>query len=521
MASFRFLVLALLASGFFACLISSGDANEATDGHSSFSKKPNVLLVTVDDMNCDSVGAFGCKLEGTTPHIDKLATQGMRFEHAHVQVGNCYPSRNVLLSGRYPHNTGVEGFYPVRKPKYPHFVDLMKRGGYFVGIRGKVSHSTPYVPYAWDADLTRIDGEVQNKKNAHSFYVSTKRGIELAAKAGKPFCLNINISDPHKPFYGVNGRNKPVEDKNVPSKVFKPSEVPVPGFLFDHPQVRKELALYYSSVRRADDCFGEVMRALDESGKRENTIIVFLSDHGMPLPFAKTALWHHSTHTPLIIVWPGTTKAGSSDERHMVSAVDFMPTLLDMTGIKQPTGFDGQSFAAVCRGETLPGRDYVYKVYNENSGGNRSPMRSVQSRKFGYLFNAWPDGKRTFRTATTGTETFRTMKLLAEKNEAIAKRLKFFQFGVREEFYDYENDPDALHNLIDDPKYQDQIALHRKVMEKFMRDSNDHMLDAFRNREDDAKLSAYVDAKQQEATARKKNRRSKNKGKTKDARDPS
>ena len=341
MASFRFLVLALLASGFFACLISSGDANEATDGHSSFSKKPNVLLVTVDDMNCDSVGAFGCKLEGTTPHIDKLATQGMRFEHAHVQVGNCYPSRNVLLSGRYPHNTGVEGFYPVRKPKYPHFVDLMKRGGYFVGIRGKVSHSTPYVPYAWDADLTRIDGEVQNKKNAHSFYVSTKRGIELAAKAGKPFCLNINISDPHKPFYGVNGRNKPVEDKNVPSKVFKPSEVPVPGFLFDHPQVRKELALYYSSVRRADDCFGEVMRALDESGKRENTIIVFLSDHGMPLPFAKTALWHHSTHTPLIIVWPGTTKAGSSDERHMVSAVDFMPTLLDMTGIKQPTGFDG------------------------------------------------------------------------------------------------------------------------------------------------------------------------------------
>ena len=112
----------------------------------SAAEKLNVLLITTDDMSCDSVGAFGCKLKGTTPHMDRLATESLRFQHAHMQVGNCMPSRNVLLSGRYPHNNGVEGFYQVPKPGYPVLADLLKGAGYFTGIRGKVPHSTPYSP---------------------------------------------------------------------------------------------------------------------------------------------------------------------------------------------------------------------------------------------------------------------------------------------------------------------------------------------------------------------------------------
>ena len=467
-------------------------------------KRPNVLIITVDDMNCDSVGAFGCRLPGTTPHIDRLASQGMRFQHAHVQVGNCFPSRNVLLSGRYPHNTGVEGFYQVKDTKYPHLVDLMKAGGYFVGIRGKVSHSTPYQPYAWDADLTEIDGENQHTKNARSYYLSTKRGIELANQADKPFCLNVNISDPHKPFYAMGKQGKTMPDDNVPSKIFKPEDVPIPGFLFDHPDVRLELSHYYSSVRRADDCFAEIMRALGESGERDETVIVFLSDHGMPLPFAKTALWNHSTKTPWIVSWPGVTKPGTIDDSHMISAVDLMPTLLDIVGLDHPEGFDGSSFAPVLRGESQPGRDIVYKVYNENSGGNRSPMRSVQSRRFGYLFNPWSDGKRVFRTATTGTLSYRAMVKVAQTDEAIAARLKLFQHGVPEEFYDYEKDPDALHNLIDDPAYADELAEHRAAMRDFMKKSNDPMLAIFDKRDDAQARSAYVDRAQAESDARRK-----------------
>jgi len=464
----------------------------------------NILIVTVDDMNCDSVGAFGCKLPGTTPNIDKLAAEGMRFEHAHVQVGNCFPSRNVLLSGRYPHNTGVEGFYQVTKPNYPHMVDLMKQAGYFVGIRGKATHSTPYHPYAWDADLSVIDGHKQDIKNARSYYLSTKRGIELAVAAKKPFCLNVNISDPHKPFYAMGKQGGVAKDSNVPTYVFTPEEVPVPGFLFDHPDVRLELAHYYSSVRRADDCFAAIVKALNESGKRDETVIIFLSDHGMPLPFAKTALWNHSTRTPWIVSWPGVTKAGTTDAAHMISAVDMLPTICDMIGIDHPKGFDGYSFAPILRGGNLPNREMVYKVYNENSGGNRSPMRSVQSRSFGYLFNPWSDGERIFKTATTGTLTFRAMQKLASSDKAIAARLEVFQHGVPEEFYDYENDPDALNNIIDDPKYSRQLAEHRAAMRDFMERTKDPILEVFDQRDDATVRSAYVNRVQAEADARRK-----------------
>lgn len=470
-------------------------------------ERPNVLIVTVDDMSCDSVGAFGCKLSDTTPNIDALAAAGLRYEHAHVQVGNCYPSRNVMFSGRYPHNTGVEGFYQVKNPDYPHMVDLMKQAGYFVGIRGKVSHSTPYQPYAWDADLTILDGEKQDVKNPPSYYRSTRRGIEMAGEAGKPFCLNVNISDPHKPFYAMGKTGAVVEDPNVPSRVFSADEVPVPGFLFDHPDVRKELAHYYSSVRRADDCFAQIMKALRESGKDQETVVIFLSDHGMPLPFAKTALWHHSTRTPWIVRWPGVTKPGHVDQKHMISAVDLLPTILDIVGVDPPAGFDGRSFAPTLRGEDQSGRNIVYKVYNENSGGNRSPMRSVQSKRFGYLFNPWSDGERVFRTATTGTMSYRAMVKIAPDDERIAARLELFQHGVPEEFYDYENDPDALHNLIDDPAYAEELAKHRAAMRKLMVDSNDHILEAFDNRDDPELVSKYVDRVQAEANARRAKKR--------------
>ena len=140
----------------------------------------------------------------------------------------------------------------------------------------------------------------------------------------------------------------------------------VPFFL-DDPVIRKEMSHYYSSVRRADDCVGEVLKALAESGQADRTAIVFLSDHGMPLPFAKTELYHHSTRTPLIVVWPGVTKPGAVDRTHMVSAVDFMPTLCRMLGLTPPSPMDGRSFAPLLRGEEQTGRDMIFKEYKQKN----------------------------------------------------------------------------------------------------------------------------------------------------------
>lgn len=472
----------------------------------------NVLVITADDMSCDSVGVYGCRLKDTTPNMDRLAAASLRFNHAFVQVGNCMPSRNVMFSGRYPHNNGVEGFYQVRNT-YPVMADLMKAAGYYTGIRHKVTHSTPWSPYpAWDVVLdTQPDGAQLDQKKPASYHISTQRGIAEARKAGKPFCLNVNISDPHKPFYGENGRM----DENRPSRVFTAAEVPVPGFLFDDPEVRKELALYYSSVRRADDSLGEVLRALRESGEEERTVIFFLSDHGMPLPFAKTQLYFHSTRTPWMVRWPGVTRAGAVDDRHLISAVDLLPTLLDITGLPHPAGMDGRSFAPVLRGEIQSGRDYIVAEYNENSGGNRHPMRSIITRDHGYLFNPWSNGARAMATATKGTVTYRRMVALAKTDAAINARLRLFDHRVPEEMYDYTNDPDALRNLIDEPAHRTKRDELIATLEAWMVRTKDPMLPVFRDRANLATREAFMREQEKEAAERNAPKRAGKAGKRK------
>ncbi len=472
-------------------------------------ERPNVLFITVDDMSCDSIGAFGCKLSQTTPNIDRLASQGLRFQHAHVQVGNCMPSRNVMLSGRYPHNNGVEGFYQVRDVSYPVMADLMKEAGYFTGIRHKVSHSTPYHPYpAWDVVLDTLpDGNPAHPKHIKSYHASTKQGIAAAKEAGKPFCLNINVADPHKPFYTEGSRGTTVNDPNVPSHVFTADEVPVPGFLFDDPAVREELALYYSTVRRADDCVGEILRALEESGESDDTVVVFLSDHGMPLPFAKTQLYYHSTRTPWIVRWPGVTKAGATDERHLISAIDLLPTLLDIAGIAHPDGLEGRSIVPLLKRESQTGRDFIITEYNENAGGNRHPMRAILTREYGYIFSPWSNGERKMATATKGTATYRRMLERAKSDPHVAERLALFEHRVPEELYHYASDPDALVNLIDDPRHRSERDRLTAALEDWMKRTGDPMLDVFRDRNDPAVREAYMAEVENEAAERPQRKR--------------
>lgn len=453
------------------------------------------MIITVDDMSADSLGAFGCQLDDTSPNIDAFARSAMRFNHAHVQVGNCMPGRNIMWSGMFAHATGVEGFVQNRNADYPVLCDLLKDAGYFAAIRGKVSHSTPYTPYAWDAVLdTSTDGKKFHVKDAKGYGESTRRGIQLARQAKKPFCLLVNISDPHKPFYAQGKKGETIDDRHVPSRVFTASEVPVPGFLPEDEVIRKELAHYYSSVRRADDCFGEIMTALDESGQAANTFVMFFSDHGMPLPFAKTQLYHHSTHTPLIIRWPGVTKSGSVDSHHMVSAVDLIPTLMDVIRHGHPAAgrLHGRSFEPVIRGHRQDDRDHVVLQYNENSGQSRHPMRGIQTRDYLYLFNPWSDGARKFATATTGTMTYRQMVKRAADEPAIAARLQLFDHRVVAELYDVQSDPNCLVNLIDDPDHQQQVERLRKQLVAELQRIDDPVAPVLAKHDDLAVRSAYM-----------------------------
>jgi N-sulfoglucosamine sulfohydrolase len=460
----------------------------AFPGFAAEAREPNLLIITVDDMSADSVGVFGCPVKDTTPNIDRLAARGMRFHYAHTVVANCMPSRNVMWSGRYPHNNGVLGFDQIKKEDkdYPVLGDLLSEAGWFTGIREKVGHSTPYMPFPWGIILKKLpDGTTPHIKDASSYGASTKQGIKAAKEAGKPFCLMMNISDPHTPFYKDG-------DPHVPSKVFTPDGIVVPGFLPDDPVVRKELARYYSTVRRADDAVGAILDALKTSGEETRTVIFFVSDHGMPLPFAKTQMYHHSTSTPLIVLWPGVTKAGAADREHMISAVDFLPTLLDVLEIKQPPGFDGRSFAPLLRGEKQEARQMVFKEYDQNSGRQRTPMRAIQTRDWLYIFNPWSNGTRIMGGATAHTATCNRMRQLAAADPAVAARVALFDHRKPEEAYFIGRDADALVNLIAEPEHRERIAALAHLLGEWMVRTKDPLVDVFRKRDDAVYREKYM-----------------------------
>ena len=178
----------------------------------------------------------------------------------------------------------------------------------------------------WDYVFDQRD--LGNGRNPDLYYQRCVTFFKRCQDEDKPFYFMVNSHDPHRPYCNPE---KLTKGAAMPSRVYQPEEVEVPGFLPDLPGVRVELAHYQNSTRRLDDTFGRVMRALEESGLAKNTIVVFISDNGIAVPFAKCNTWFHSSRTPFLVRWPGTVKAGTRNDTHFVSAVDLMPTFLELS----------------------------------------------------------------------------------------------------------------------------------------------------------------------------------------------
>lgn len=446
-------------------------------------QRPNILLITADDMNWDAPGCFGNTMPNITPNIDRLASQGMRFEHAHVTVAVCQPCRSVLMTGRYPHRNGAEGFQAIRED-VPTLQEQLRGAGYLNGIFSKTEHLAPQPKFCWD--YFKPAAEMGAGRNPSLYYRHTAEFLKQAKAAGKPFFLMANSTDPHRPFAGSDqeaaGRKKAGKKPDARQPVRRtiaPAEVIVPGFLPDIPDVRREVAEYYTSVYRCDETVGQVLKALAESGLEQNTLVMFLSDNGMSFPYSKTNCYRDSTRTPWIARWPGRIKPGAVDNRHIISGIDFTPTVLDAAGLRPMEGMDGQSFAPLLQGRPQNGRELVVTVFHETSGRQRFEMRSIQSRRFGYLFNAWSDGTRIFRNESQAGRTFAAMREAAKTDSKIAARVEFFLKRVPEEFYDYQADPHALNNLIADPRHKPEIERMRREMLQWMKRTADPLTAAF------------------------------------------
>lgn len=447
-------------------------------------KPLNVLLITADDLNYNSVGCYGCKIPDITPNIDRLAKEGVRFTHGFVNIAVCQPCRQSIMTGRYPHHNGAPGFDPIA-PDVPILQEQLNRAGYLNGILGKEKHLKPMERFCWDFCIK--EGELASGlgigRDPKLYYRYTSEFLAMAKRENKPFFLMANSHDPHRPFAGSD-QEKRQWGKDLPkfTRQILPEDVTVPEFLFDLPEVRLEVAEYYTSVHRCDQTVGAILKALKDCGARENTLVMFLSDNGMSVPFAKSNCYLNSNKTPWIIRWPGHTQPGSVDNTHFISGIDYMPTILDALDLPEVPGMDGSSFLPILNGKPQLQRTVVFTEFNKIFAGTKFPMRCVQTERYGYIVNFWSDRDFRIRGESMSGRTFSAMNQAAQSKEEIAQRVDLYIFRVPEELYDFKADPDGLVNLIDNPDLQEEKERLKKLLHAEMKRSEDPLLGEFEER---------------------------------------
>jgi N-sulfoglucosamine sulfohydrolase len=406
----------------------------------------NVVLLIADDLGRD-LGCYGDPV-AKTPHIDALAKSGTRFTHAFASVTSCSPSRATLLTGMPTHMCGQYGLahadhnaHSFRKVKG--LPALLAPAGYRSGVIAKL-HVQPKEVYPFDV-------EVQNS-GRNPVLIANEVKKFLAETGEKPFFLLVGFTDPHRAAKGFANEAKYPAD--VPVVRPDPKSLRVPYHLPDQPEVRAELAEYYQSVTRLDDGVGRVMQELAAAKKLDDTLVIFLSDNGIPFPGAKTTLYDSGVHLPLLVRKPGQ-KPGQTCGA-MVSYTDITPTILDWCGVKPVFGKNavpaGRSFLPVLE-ETQPaGWDEVYASHQFHEITMYYPMRMVRTRDFKLILNLAHPLEYPFASDLWGSDTWQGV--LKRKDAMMGSRdVKSFLYRPRLELYDLKADPNELKNLAGDPKY--------------------------------------------------------------------
>lgn len=367
------------------------------------SARPNVLFISVDDMN-DWIGCLGGYNGVKTPHIDRLASRGVLFANAHCASPLCNPSRTALLTGMRPSTTGMYNNDQFWRPNLPDAVTIpmhFKANGYEVAGAGKVFHHTSgnNPPDQWDDFqlqvfddpwYRRADWYPWNKRvpppKGHPFNglrdfpgefdwgvipadereYGDQRAIDyglsfLGKDHSKPFFLAIGLWHPHIPMFAP----QKYFDMYPPEKVKLPytpagdlDDVPKIGQEWaaarrsEHERIVKEgkwrdaVRAYLAAITFADAMVGRLLDGLEKSPHAKNTIVVFWSDNGWHLGekehWHKSTLWRRATHVPLIIAGPGTRQNGVK-RNQAVSLLDLYPTLTDLCGIPGRAECEGRS----------------------------------------------------------------------------------------------------------------------------------------------------------------------------------
>jgi uncharacterized sulfatase len=416
-----------------------------------------MLLILADDMTYTDLGCFGNR-EVRTPHLDRLARQGMKLTRCFSPAPMCAPARTALYTGLFPVRNGAHPNHSRVRPGVKSLPHFLKPLGYRVGLLGK-RHVKPAEAFPFEF----LGGRHHDGGRGDDLDTAAIRRF-LERDPEQPYCLVVASNQPHQPW------------NRGDAAAYDPQRLALPPYLVDTPATRQALARYYAEITYFDAQLGQVLAILKEHGQPRRTLVMFLSEQGSSFPHCKWTCYETGLRAAGIARWPGVVEAGSASAA-MVQYVDVVPTLIEIAGgdVSQ-FDLDGQSFQDVLKGQAQTHRDFVYGVQTSRGiirGPEAYGIRSVRDERYKLIWNLFPEN-RFQNVVTAGSEVFQSWKDAAEQgNQFDAERVRWYQHRPEFELYDLRHDPFELENLADDPKSEPhQQRLHRQLRE-WMRQQGD------------------------------------------------
>ncbi len=418
---------------------------------SALAKQPNFLLIIADDCTYRDLEVYGG--QARTPHLNQLASEGMKFTRCFQAAPMCSPTRHCLYTGLYPVKSGAYPNHTMAHDWVKSIATYLNAEGYTSHLSGK-THINPKSVFPFE--YSSIQGD--NNPDPAVF----ADVLKTSAQNGKPFLFIAASNEPHTPW-----------DKGDPS-AYPPASLKLPPVLVDSPDTREGFSKYLAEITYFDSQVGELVRLLDQSSHRDHTLVIVLSEQGNSFPFAKWTCYDAGLASACIARWPGQVKAGAVSDA-LVEYVDITPTFLDAAGVAQPDILDGRSFLPVLKGETTTHKTHVFGLQTTrgiNAGSDFYGIRSVRDGRYRYIRNLTPEA--VFKNAATTESTFKTWQSLAAAGDAHAQRLVHdYQHRPAEELYDSETDPWNRVNLIADPNFASVRDELRSQLDTWMKQQGD------------------------------------------------
>jgi arylsulfatase A-like enzyme len=297
-------------------------------------------MITSHDLG-QHLGCYGIK-EVQSPNIDLLAAKGVRFANMFSTSPVCSPARGALHTGRYPQSNGLMGlthspWWWRFKEGEKHTAAILKDAGYETYLCG-----LQHVFEVGRASEFGYQHVLTSKTEAENTVKLAGRFLKERRRTDKPFLLKVGFFEVHRKGGSFKHRKY---DPNKP--------VHIPKYLADTQVLREDLGRFQEDIRYFDSCVGRILDALEAGDCGPDTLVVFTADHGIPYPGAKWSLRDAGIKVPLVIYLPGSTLSGGKVYQELISHVDVLPTLLDLTGIRKPTNLEGVSFAAFLKDQTV------------------------------------------------------------------------------------------------------------------------------------------------------------------------